>query len=1280
MRRPTPRRPLVLLTAAALLVLFAGPAFAWNPADLVLPPGDVTDAIRAAAQASAENPGDPERLARLGWLKHFYLNENDEAERLLAEALRSRPDPVSLFALAQIHHLRGDIAGSLRFCLEICRRFPDDPLAVWASAELSESISEYGAGAGEAAPVLHGLLSEHRVRNAVTARNISQALLSIARNTDVPLKEEEVAFSGGYLTGWIIVGPFGKFRNLSYRESFPPETESAIKKSYRSRSGAVHPVFLQFPEGTVRIPDFLERVGAFYAAAVIESPREQDVRIDLFSEAPHKLFLNGRLILESESFARFLPSDRNVKTRLARGRNCLMVKLCGGPGEQPFFFASVTSPESGLRADFRELSGLALPLRVPRDRQTPPVESEEPCYEILREAMRREPENPFVLYMLAMVEKGRGNYAEARGLIDAAAKVHPGYAPLSFDTADILLSALSTGDLSFERTLALSREAFERCLELAPDALEAKRGLAALEIVARREVVGAQLLNECLEKMPESPRFLSSLYRTYSDLGWEPEAYETMKKLLSVSEPDCRMMARAYGYFEDRGFFQELPAIEQRLAGCPKHRGLLVDIYLRSGRESEAADLLLSLVREQPRNLALRRTLFTLLLKLDRFEEAQKVLQEIAGLTAGLDSVEARAADLAFGRGSEAEGLKLLEKAYERFPGDAELERSLFLLKGRHVFDPFILDGLKCIENAPPEDAYADSSSYMLLDQLLVRINRDGSGEFRVHQIARVRDKEGIEVEGEVNIPAGAEIFALRTVKKDGTILEPETIPGKETVSMPGLQEGDFVEVDYSMHQSNLDEIPGGYNNDMVFAFQTPNRPLHYSELVVYKPSGMHLNLFEKNFTGPRPEVRKIEGYEVRRWVVRRSPAAVSEPNMGAGLESLPYIRVSYNVSWEDVSQYFENRIVEKLRPNRELQETVRRLSEGKATDADKVKSFLEFLSSAVARTESDLYEGRATEILASGTGSRLVLFLAMLKEAGIPFTVLQTRPFPARDTALESPNVNTFPIPLVSVALREGGTAWVDPSLDYPIYNYFSGTLHGSDAIAVYPHRRDLFVNLPPSTEEEERMETDVTIDVGKDRSVAAGLRVLFPGASADAFRAAFSSARPEEKDLFFQTLAGHYFPGASDINGESANLEDTGKPFEIRIQCRAADYLGPSGEVPFKRVGMVPLKLTTSYATLPERKFPLFLWPLLSSVTDVTIRLPEGLAFGTLPAGKRLEGEFGRYVLEVSENPSRSEIRLRRTAVVPSRKIEPSLYPSFRVFCDSIAEAENQSIIFPH
>ena len=123
------------------------------------------------------------------------------------------------------------------------------------------------------------------------------------------------------------------------------------------------------------------------------------------------------------------------------------------------------------------------------------------------------------------------------------------------------------------------------------------------------------------------------------------------------------------------------------------------------------------------------------------------------------------------------------------------MRQQIALDEGRRLLSWSDRDGaalVKASKEAPP-----GASAVRLLDFGAVQMFPDGGGVERVHTVARVFDKKGITKFGEAQLPADAQVLRLRTLKADGRVLEPESIPEKEGISLPGLEPGDAVETDY---------------------------------------------------------------------------------------------------------------------------------------------------------------------------------------------------------------------------------------------------------------------------------------------------------------------------------------------------------------------------------------------------------------------------------------------------------------------------------------------------
>src|SRR5204863_5244984 len=139
-----------------------------------------------------------------------------------------------------------------------------------------------------------------------------------------------------------------------------------------------------------------------------------------------------------------------------------------------------------------------------------------------------------------------------------------------------------------------------------------------------------------------------------------------------------------------------------------------------------------------------------------------------------------------------------------------------------------------------------------LLDLSAVELLPDGGAVERIHTLTRVLDKRGISRFGEAHIPGDAQLLRLRTIKPDGRVLEPESIPEKESVSLPGLEAGDAVETDYLRGLAPRGPDTPGLSLGAFF-FRDDETPMGETTYEVRAPDGWPLELQARNVEAAAP-------------------------------------------------------------------------------------------------------------------------------------------------------------------------------------------------------------------------------------------------------------------------------------------------------------------------------------------------------------------------------------------------------------------------------------------
>ena len=141
----------------------------------------------------------------------------------------------------------------------------------------------------------------------------------------------------GFLMHWKVIGPFDNTKRKGFGAVYPPENEIYFSASYDGKSGKVKwSEFVTADEyGMVNINkaypgagDGLKEVTAF-AQTEYHAAEARDIELRLGCKNAWKIWHNSKLVFERDEYHRGARIDQyQLKIRLAKGRNTLLVKLC----------------------------------------------------------------------------------------------------------------------------------------------------------------------------------------------------------------------------------------------------------------------------------------------------------------------------------------------------------------------------------------------------------------------------------------------------------------------------------------------------------------------------------------------------------------------------------------------------------------------------------------------------------------------------------------------------------------------------------------------------------------------------------------------------------------------------------------------------------------------------------------------------------------------------------------------------------------------------------------
>jgi transglutaminase-like putative cysteine protease len=568
----------------------------------------------------------------------------------------------------------------------------------------------------------------------------------------------------------------------------------------------------------------------------------------------------------------------------------------------------------------------------------------------------------------------------------------------------------------------------------------------------------------------------------------------------------------------------------------------------------------------------------------------------------------------------------------------------------------------------------------LVLDRTVMRVLADGTQLVLTHNIVNVKTKDGIARWGEIQVPTGAEILALRTHKADGSTREPEEISGKETVSAPDLAPGDFVEWETLEADPPADAFAPGFIGDR-FYFQSVELPLHLSEMVLVVPPELRLELDARAGAPPAVETRARDGARVVSFTARQMPQLFAERAAVPPLEWIPSVRASAGLTAAGYVRNVRDGVFGLFRSSPALRAEARRIA-----DALPGAEPRELAAAIVRRVvqgiepEANLYES-ATATLARGRGNRAALMVALARVLGLDAQLAFVRP---RDTApadapIVAQQIEDFSEVLVRFADKKGRPFYVEPSLEHAAFGYLAPRLDGALALLVDSGGSEIARGNGRDPDLR-----DVTVKLRLDAQGQAAGDVIetlrgWPAIEWASFAKQTADDPAKRRQEFEQRWLGQQFPGAR-LGGLAIDV-DPRRPGEARLRYNLSGLpLGNGGE------GRIPpsffrVAAGRRYANLKARRTDLQVGPEVPMHMVARITLPAGTKVSDVGrSGKVEQGPISfsedRRVLPGSADTGPT-VELTRSARLPLLRVPPAAYqklaPALRRM-DALERAEIQ------
>lgn len=1233
------------------------------------------EAQRRLDQAEAAARKDPALLARAGWLRYLITSDARGAQVELAEAAKTGPASQRALALAGLGEIAEDRTDSREAAgdfIAALQTAPLDPAAELAAVRLLDLE-------GEAPPVDDAISKAAADLQAPVApraaRLVREAAARItgrrAQASGDAQGEAEAWRRVGAVQRWRVGGPFAALRLLDLGKQLTLDGPMPAAASQFDRA-------LDFPDGDVGFDNEPSDGDVFYAVSDVALSRGGEYLVWIEGAAALEARLDGAVAISRVPYPRESPRAQTAAVHLAPGSHRVLVRWSRAEGSR---FRLTLVRADGAPADLEsaappELSGArAASICALGQACVAPPAWRDPSD--LRAAasglLEKDPSDPLAAWLLARAVIG-DDRAASRAAVSLAVALSGNGAPALTLRAQQLLHDPEVPDrIGRARALADLAEVVRKD----PSLLRARLSAAALERDAERYDEAAQDLDkaEALlreEKRPLPPRLLVARARLLDARGNPAGARQKAQEALEAAPGRCDALQLLAELSHRGGSLAERRRAAEAVLVCSDGIATLVQ-SLREHGELQRAEELLKL------SAALRPAVPSRLEQLAELQAARKELpaavasaRKAAALSPRSPEPLRRLAGILELEGEARAATQTREAALRLAPGDLGVREQVALDEGTRLLAWTDRDALALFKAPQGPEVPAGASAVRLLDYGAAQIFPDGGGVERVHTLVRVLDKKGVSRFGEAQLPSDAQVVNLRTLKADGRVLEPESIPEKEGISLPGLEPGDAVETDYLRGLAPRGPEMPGYTLG-AFYFRDDETPMSESTYEVRAPGGFEVDAHHLQM--PADAVAR-DGEDLHfRYTARNVAPLQPEPHQPGEAELLPWVQVGTGAGQKELLRSIADWALLRSRLASGTLELARR-SKGRSS-LETVQGIYAAVAQAVrGRANGSDFSASAAHVLAQGRGNRLLVLKSALAAAGVPSHLVLTRTFNADQAAYRFPRGELFGYALLRIDLP-GGPLWADPSYRLAPLGQLPAFARGQDAwVLPEPGEEPQEIRTPESLPgQEDGRALSVDLKLLPDGSAEGTGRDEHRGFEAASLKDALERLDRDQRKQAVEAMLGRGLRSVALLSLAAEHETELGGTatlvYGMRVELARKD-----GEQLFVQGSLQPLHLSRRWAATGERTVPLLIDSpeILSSRT--TLSLPQGKHLRNAPAPIALATRFGSYSWSAREE-SPGRLVIDESLSLAQQRVSPSQYRAFAAFARTVDEAQSQELL---
>jgi cellulose synthase operon protein C len=811
----------------------------------------------------------------------------------------------------------------------------------------------------------------------------------------------------------------------------------------------------------------------------------------------------------------------------------------------------------------------------------------------------------------------------------------------------------------------LARELGERALARDPRLWQARLAIASGQRERSGPTEAVRAVSALVDQFPEVPAVLSELVRLYRELGWSAEYGRAARELSKRFPDDTAALELVVAVLDEQGEPAEADRLAKRVAKLDPDSEIVLSRALERADYKGALAELDRLAKRRPDRKDITERIHDVMVRAGNGAETWKKLEAAIQKDPRDDDARLDLADARYAGGQRGALVEAVVASVKSGAPTERLAMALDLVEGATELAPYRIDTETAIREYEKSGVDLGGTAARVLDYSAVWVKDDGSSRMLEHEIVRVQSAEAITAMAEQPLKPGV-FLKLRVRKKDGSILEPELVQGKPTVTMPHLELGDYIETERIESQEGDGRHGKRYVGPRWF-FREENVAYARSEFVVISPRGKELQVETKNDV-PAPTVTEAAGVVVRRWRVDRSEAAPVEPFGAPITEFLPSVQIGWGISLDATLRSLADG-ADDLTP---VDPRVRRVAERivaplpKEKVTERARKLYRWVTGNVEEGEED--DGR--RVVMSKNGNLWRGYLVLCRALGIPvdYAVVQNRLTLPPTGPFSEAMVYTLPL----LRLRqEKADLWLTLGNKHAPFGYVPSEVRGMPAV-VFGGDEPVHTRTPTAGALDHAA-TEGTVALAADGSATLELVQSFHGKYATGLRGALTELPERQiRDAIESRLLGGPLRGVELASYVIEGVSDPDAPIRIKTKSRTRAFAQAVGGVLIIQPPAFGPRLS-QLATLAARQTPLIIVDSSSQSVKLEVSLPRGAKLEAAPSPRHFED--GERRVDVLDRASGGDLVLERRVMLPAGRVQPGAYPSFLEFTRRSDEATTSS-----